>query len=86
MVGFGIGLGLVLIYYLLLQVGQDTGRTGVLPPGFAIWLPNLVIGLLGLGFAMRVILEGRLETQQNREQSSPPPFQKTTTQEVQELD
>ena len=56
MVGFGIGLGLVLVYYLLLQVGQDTGRSGFLPPGFAVWLPNLVIGLLGVGFAMRVIL------------------------------
>lgn len=86
MVGFGIGLGLVLIYYLLLQVGQDTGRTGVLPPGFAIWLPNLVIGLLGLGFALRVILEGKLETQQNRDQQPPPPFGKTTTQEVGESD
>ena len=86
MVGFGIGLGLVLIYYLLLQVGQDTGRTGVLPPGFAIWLPNLVIGLLGLGCAMRVILEGRLETQQNRNQTPRPPSGQTTTQEVAEPD
>ena len=70
MVGFGIGLGLVLIYYLLLQAGQNAGRNGFLPPGFAIWLPNLVIGLLGFGFAMRVILEGKLEMQQNQEQES----------------
>ena len=86
MVGFGIGLGLVLIYYLLLQVGQDTGRTGVLPPGFAIWLPNLAIGLLGLGCALRVILEGKLETQQSRDQESPPPSEKPTIQEVGEPD
>ena len=86
MVGFGIGLGLVLVYYLLLQVGQDTGRSGVLPPGFAIWLPNLVIGLLGVGFAMRVILEGKLETQQNQEQKPLPTFEKTNAQEVGESD
>ena len=86
MVGFGIGLGLVLVYYLLLQIGQDTGRSGVLPPGFAIWLPNLVIGLLGLGFAMRVILEGKLETQQNRGQKPPPSFERTKAQEVGESD
>lgn len=72
MVGFGIGLGLVLVYYLLLQAGQSTGRSGFLPPGFAIWLPNLAIGLLGVGFAMRVILEGKLETQQSQEQTSSP--------------
>ena len=86
MVGFGIGLGLVLVYYLLLQVGQDTGRSGVLPAGFAIWLPNLVIGLLGFGCAMRVILEGKLETQQTPEQKPPPAFQNTETREVGESD
>ena len=77
MVGFGIGLGLVLVYYLLLQVGQDTGRSGFLPPGFAIWLPNLIIGLLGFGFAMRVILEGKLETHHSQAQEPPPSFEKT---------
>ena len=86
MVGFGIGLGLVLVYYLLLQVGQDTGRSGFLPPSFAIWLPNLVIGLLGFGFAMRVILEGKLETQQSPEQTSPPSVENPETREVGESD
>ena len=86
MVGFGIGLGLVLVYYLLLQVGQDTGRSGVLPPGFAVWLPNLVIGLLGLGFALRVIFEGKLETQQNREQRPLDTHEKPNVQEVGESD
>ena len=86
MVGFGIGLGLVLVYYLLLQVGQDTGRSGVLPPGFAIWLPNLVIGVLGLGCALRVILEGKLGTQQRRDQKPRPSFQNTEAQKVEESD
>ena len=86
MVGFGIGLGLILVYYLLLQVGQDTGRSGVLPPGFATWLPNIVIGVLGLGFVVRAVLEGRLETRQNRAQAPPPFFDKTETQQVGELD
>ena len=86
MVGFGIGLGLVLVYYLLLQVGQDTGRSGVLPPGFAIWLPNLVIGVLGLGCALRVILEGKLGTQQSRDQKPRPSFQNTEAQKVEESD
>ena len=86
MVGFGIGLGLVLVYYLLLQVGQDTGRSGLLPPSFAVWLPNLVIGLLGSGFAMRVILEGKLETHQNQEQGPQASLEETKAQEVSESD
>ena len=60
MVGFGIGLGLILVYYLLLQIGQDTGRNGFLPPVLAMWLPNIVIGVLGVGFAINALFEGTL--------------------------
>ena len=61
MIGTGIGLVLILVYYLLLQVGQDTGRSGILRAGISMWMPNIVIGAIGLGFAARVILEGKLE-------------------------
>ena len=74
MVGFGIGLGLILVYYLLLQLGQDTGRNGVLSPSFAMWLPNIVIGLLGVGFSAHTILEDRLQAQLNRRDKTLPPL------------
>ncbi|MCZ6677936.1 MAG: LptF/LptG family permease [Candidatus Poribacteria bacterium] len=86
MVGFGIGLGLILVYYLLLQIGQDTGRNGVFPPGFAMWLPNIVIGAVGLGFTARTILEGRLETRRSGGQKLPPIFDKEETPQVGESD
>ena len=61
MVGSGIGLMLILLYYLLLQFGQEAGRNGTLPPSFAMWIPNTVIGLLGLGFNAHTMLSGRLD-------------------------
>ena len=61
MVGFGIGLGLILVYYLLLQFGQNSvKRNSVISPGLAMWIPNIVIGALGVGFSLHAMLEERL--------------------------
>jgi lipopolysaccharide export LptBFGC system permease protein LptF len=31
-------------YFWMIQVGQDMGRGGVVPPLLAAWLPNLLFG------------------------------------------
>ncbi len=50
--GRGISLILTLIlamiYYVLMISGQGMGRKGLIPPFWASWLPNLVLGSLGL--------------------------------------
>lgn len=81
MVGFGVGLGLIVVYYLLLQLGQETGRNGILSPGFAMWLPNIVIGFLGVGFNAHTILTGKLEERRSRGKQQPLAFN-TKTQQV----
>lgn len=58
MIGFGVGLAVILVYYLLLQIGQSTGLNGILSPGLAMWLPNIVIGVLGIALSVRMIGEG----------------------------
>ncbi len=60
MLGFGIGLAVIVAYYLLLQVGQNTGLNGVLPPALAMWLPNIIIGVFGIGFSFWIIAEGKI--------------------------
>ena len=47
---YGIGAGLIcfLFYYIILSVGQVFGETGSYPPVIGMWLPNIVIGGLGL--------------------------------------
>lgn len=48
--GFAASLGIILCYYLLLTVGEALGKKGGLPPFLALWLPNLVLGSVGLFF------------------------------------
>jgi lipopolysaccharide export system permease protein len=47
---FGLGLGLifVLLYYLLLSAGKVFGETGIYPPAIGMWVPNIVIGGIGV--------------------------------------
>ena len=71
MIGFGIGLGVILLYYLLLQVGQNTGMTGKLHPALAMWLPNLVIGVIGIIFTANMLNEGMFKTWRKKDKQLP---------------
>ena len=48
--GVSIGLTIVLafIYYVLMVFGQAMGKNGIIPPFWASWLPNLLLGGLGV--------------------------------------
>ena len=71
MLGFGIGLAVIVAYYLLLQVGQNTGMNGVLPPALAMWLPNIIIGVFGIGFSFWIIAEGKIRAWRDRDNQLP---------------
>ena len=60
---FGIFLGLLfyLFYYLLMSVAKIYGETGAYPPAIGMWLPNFVIGGLGLYFLIRTANERTLK-------------------------
>ena len=60
---FGIFLGLVfyLFYYLLMSMGKIYGERGVYPPAVGMWLPNFIIGGLGLYFLIRTANERTLK-------------------------
>ncbi|RKY02635.1 hypothetical protein DRP77_07565 [Candidatus Poribacteria bacterium] len=57
MVGFGVGLSLILVYYVLLRVGETSGIKGVMNPMLGVWLPNIVTGLGGVALAVQVSRE-----------------------------
>ena len=71
MLGFGIGLAVIVVYYLLLQVGQNGGINGMLPPTLAMWLPNIVIGVFGIGFTVWMIAEGKIRAWRDRDGKVP---------------
>jgi len=56
---FGVGLGfiLILIYYLLLSTGWVFGEKGTYPPLIGMWVPNIVMGGIGLFLIVRVANE-----------------------------
>lgn len=47
---FVIGVAIVFIYYILLWLGQSLTKGRVLEPWVAAWLPNLVLGAVGIVF------------------------------------
>ena len=52
---FGLGFGLIffLFYYLMLSAGWVFGEAGVYPPLIGMWMPNIVIGGIGLYLFVR---------------------------------
>ena len=56
---YGLVLGLVffLIYYLLLSFGLVFGETGDYPPAIGMWVPNYIMGGLGLYLLFRTANE-----------------------------
>lgn len=65
--GFASCLFWLLIYYGLLSTGRALGEKEIIPPMLALWLPNLVVGLIGTHFFRRALqespplIEGKLE-------------------------
>jgi lipopolysaccharide export system permease protein len=55
---FGVGatIAAVVSHYILLRLGEVMAQRGVLPAAFALQLPNLVLGLLGL---VLIVLQAR---------------------------
>ncbi len=60
---FGLVLGLLifLFYYLLMSLGKVYGEAGAYPPQIGMWLPNVIIGGLGIYFLIRTANERSLK-------------------------
>jgi LPS export ABC transporter permease LptF/LPS export ABC transporter permease LptG len=51
--GFAISLGIILLYWILLDNGEETARIGLMAPWYAMWRPNLLLAVLGLVMTFR---------------------------------
>lgn len=45
--GMVLSIGLIIAYWILYVAFEGMARGGKIPPGIAIWVPNLVFGLIG---------------------------------------
>src|SRR3989442_5844293 len=44
---FVIGIGVIFVYYVVLSLGGSMAKGHMVTPWLAVWLPNIVLGLLG---------------------------------------
>lgn len=51
--GLIFGLVFFLVYYVLLTIGTEFGKSGKLPPNVGIWMPNIVMGAIAAIFIYR---------------------------------
>jgi lipopolysaccharide export system permease protein len=57
---FSVSLALIFLYYLLLTAGEATAEKGVLPAVVALWIPNVVFAVLGIGLFVSAAQERSL--------------------------
>lgn len=55
--GLGLGLACFLFYYFLLGTGLSCGKNGLLPPALSIWIPDIIMAIIGLIFLVRIAKE-----------------------------
>ena len=51
--GFALSIAVILVYYILLNNGENAARFGKMSPWLAMWLPNLVLAAAGLALLAR---------------------------------
>ena len=50
---FVVGIGVIFVYYVLMYVAEAAAKGSLVSPHFAMWLPNLALGLPALFFVWR---------------------------------
>jgi LPS export ABC transporter permease LptF/LPS export ABC transporter permease LptG len=50
--GFVLGIGVLFVYYVLLYAARGLAMGGRMSPAFAPWLPNVALGIAGVGLVM----------------------------------
>jgi lipopolysaccharide export LptBFGC system permease protein LptF len=50
--GFVVGIGVIFVYYVLLWTARAGAISGQLWPAFAPWIPNVVLGIVGIGLVI----------------------------------
>jgi LPS export ABC transporter permease LptG/LPS export ABC transporter permease LptF len=51
--GFAMSIAIILIYYVLLNNGEEAARFGRIPPWLAMWSPNLLLAAAGVFLLIR---------------------------------
>lgn len=55
--GFSLSIAIILVYYVLINNGEDLARSGRMNAALAMWLPNLVLVAVGIYLLRRANVE-----------------------------
>lgn len=55
--GLAVSLVIILVYYMLLTAGDTLAANEILPPEIALWLPDLILALVGIALFVRASRE-----------------------------
>lgn len=47
-IGFGLSIIIIFAYYVMMSIGSALGQSGTLPPFFAAWIQNFILGAYGV--------------------------------------
>lgn len=62
MVGLGVGVGLIIVYYVLLTIGEKVSKAGIYPPLLGAWTPNILIGIISIILIIKTVREAPIKT------------------------
>ena len=51
--GFALSIGVLILYYVLLNNGEEAARYGRIPPWLAMWSPNILLAAAGVFLLLR---------------------------------
>ncbi|HEV7507098.1 MAG TPA: LPS export ABC transporter permease LptF [Thermoanaerobaculia bacterium] len=51
--GFALSIGVLILYYILLNNGEEYARFGKMPPWLGMWLPNILLAVAGFFLLVR---------------------------------
>ncbi len=54
-IGFGLSFLLILIYYVMMMLGESLGEKGMVSPALAMWTPTILLSGIGLFLILRRI-------------------------------
>jgi LPS export ABC transporter permease LptF/LPS export ABC transporter permease LptG len=51
--GFALSIGVLIVYYVLINNGEEYARFGKMPPWLGMWLPNILLAVAGFFLLVR---------------------------------
>lgn len=82
MIGLGVGVGIITLYYVMLTAGEKIAKVGAYPPFLGAWTPNILTGVAGIILIIMTIRETPIRPSRLINKLFPPETRYGTDQEV----